>query len=243
MFNHVQARFAHTARPASGRLIRRAAHAQAPSAASAVSHIRYDLAFSASLNRQAWLPSDGAVSRLVAAELRIAELEKALADARQLAQMDPLTGALNRRGFEEACQREFARSRRTGAGVALALIDLDNFKQVNDTLGHQVGDRVLVDLVGVLSKAMRPTDVVARFGGEEFVLLLPETPLLDAEAAIQRFQREFAVQSLQFGACAMTFSAGVVTRQSDESLEDAVRRADAATYAAKRAGKNCVVTG
>src|SRR5664279_3228405 len=81
---------------------------------------------------------------LLAAELRIAELEKALAEAREVACTDPLTGALNRRGFDKACQRELARARRSGVALALAHIDLDNFKVVNDTLGHQTGDKVLI---------------------------------------------------------------------------------------------------
>ena len=177
---------------------------------------------------------------LVAAQMRIAELEKALAEARDAAFTDPLTGALNRRGFEGAFERELARSRRSGAGLALALIDLDDFKHLNDTLGHHAGDQALVNLVRVLHSAMRPSDVLSRFGGEEFVLLLPETTLADAEAAICRFQHALAVQTAPGSERVLTFSAGVVVRQHDESLEAAIHRADAATYAAKRAGKNCV---
>ena len=179
---------------------------------------------------------------LVAAQMRIAELESALAEARNAAFTDPLTGAFNRRGFADVFERELARSLRSGNGLALALIDLDNFKHLNDTLGHQAGDDALVHLVSVLRSAMRPSDVLCRFGGEEFVILLPDTSLADAEAAISRFRQEFAGHALPGRDCCLTFSAGVVAQTPAETLDTLIGRADAATYAAKRAGKNCVVT-
>jgi len=178
---------------------------------------------------------------LLAAELRIAELEKALAEAREAACTDPLTGALNRRGFDRACQREVARAKRNGTPLALAHIDLDNFKCLNDTFGHLAGDKALVHLVDVLHRSMRPSDVLCRFGGEEFILMLPETDLARAYAAMSRFLRDFSAQAVPGTDCVMTFSAGVVVPEPDESVEEAIARADAATYAAKHAGKNCVV--
>ena len=178
---------------------------------------------------------------LLAAELRIAELEKALEEAREAACVDPLTGALNRRGFEKVCQRELARTRRSGARFALVHLDLDDFKQVNDTLGHLAGDQALVYLVSVLRQSMRPADVLCRVGGEEFVLILPDTRLEDASAAVSRFLREFSARPIPETDCVMTFSAGVVLPELGESIEQALARADAATYEAKRAGKNCVV--
>ena len=178
---------------------------------------------------------------LLAAELRIAELEKALAEARDDACTDPLTGALNRRGFDLACARELARAQRDGKQLALALIDLDDFKGLNDTLGHQVGDRVLVRLVELLHRSLRPSDVLCRFGGEEFVLMLPVRSVEEAQAAVARLLREFAGQPIAGIARPVTFSAGVVVQGVDEALENAIERADAATYAAKRAGKNRVV--
>ena len=178
---------------------------------------------------------------LLAAEMRIAELEKALAEASALACSDPLTGALNRRGFDQACQRELARARRSGTRLALAHIDLDDFKQLNDTLGHQAGDRVLVLLVEMLHRSMRPSDVLCRFGGEEFVLMLPVSAVEEAAAAVSRFLREFSARRIPGVGRAMTFSAGVTLQGLDESLEQAIERADAATYEAKRAGKNRVV--
>jgi diguanylate cyclase len=178
---------------------------------------------------------------LLAAQCRIAELEQALAEASAVACTDPLTGALNRRGFDQACQRESARARRSGSRLALAHIDLDDFKRLNDTLGHQAGDQVLVHLVHLVQRSMRPSDVLCRFGGEEFVLMLPVHAVDEAVAAVSRFLREFSAQKVAGADCVMTFSAGVVVQGSDESLEAAIARADAATYVAKRAGKNRVV--
>ena len=180
---------------------------------------------------------------LLAAELRIAELEKELDEAREAASTDPLTGALNRRGFEQACQRELALARRSGLGFALAHLDIDDFKQLNDTLGHQVGDKALVHLVDLLRKSMRPSDVLCRFGGEEFVLMLPATSQEEAVKAISRFLREFTAQAIPGTDCVLSFSAGVVVQDLSESVEQAIQRADEATYAAKRSGKNRVVTG
>ena len=179
---------------------------------------------------------------LLAAELRIAELESALMAARADAFADPLTGALNRRGFENASERELARARRIGAQIAIAHIDLDDFKDLNDTHGHETGDKALVHLVKLLQQSMRPTDLLGRFGGEEFVLMLPDTSLDAAAAVLSRFQSEFSVRAVPGTNCTMHFSAGVVAHAADEAIGETIRRADAATYAAKRAGKNCVVT-
>jgi len=180
---------------------------------------------------------------LLAAESRIAELEKALEEASNAAFTDPLTGALNRRGFESAYAREMARARRHGSRVSLAMIDLDDFKLLNDACGHLAGDKVLVHLVAVLQRAMRPSDVLCRFGGEEFVLMLPETRGDDACRAVQRFLREFSSCVLPDVGLSMTFSAGVVEHDCFESLDEAIQRADLATYAAKRGGKNRVMVG
>lgn len=237
-------------RPASRRLHRRLArHADAAERQMAAIALAAPSATNSSFGvTQTLLPLPEGVVRaagmfeLLAAEQRIAELELALAEARQAATVDPLTGALNRRGFEEASQREAARAQRNGTPLALALLDLDDFKRLNDTLGHQVGDAALVHLVRVLRRAMRPSDVLARFGGEEFVLLLPETGLPLAEAALARFQRELAALPVPDGGAVLTFSAGVTCHRPDEALETTMRRADAATYLAKRSGKNRVVT-
>lgn len=188
-------------------------------------------------------PQEAAMVALQAAEVRISELEKALAQACQAAFTDPLTGALNRRGFADAYQREWARARRNGSPLALALIDIDDFKRLNDTFGHHVGDEALRHLVSSLRGALRPSDILCRFGGEEFIILLPETGLMEACAAITRILRHFTAHPLPGHDVVLSFSAGVVIQDRYEPLENVLYRADAATYQAKRAGKNCVITG
>lgn len=228
-------------RPASRRLHRRLAHSAAlPCVAESIG---FQSAPSAVVSLPQTIVREAGMFELLAAEMRIAELEAALAEAREAASTDPLTGALNRRGFDQACLREFSRARRNGAPLALVHIDLDDFKRLNDTFGHQVGDQALKSLVSVLHKSMRPSDVLCRFGGEEFVLMLPDTTVQAATAVVTRFLREFSAGAIPGSSRLMTFSAGVVAAGANESPEEAIQRADAATYAAKHAGKNCVVTG
>jgi diguanylate cyclase len=227
-------------RPASRRLHRRLAFCVASPCVSAEKLPSQASSILVSLPKT--IVREAGMYELLAAELRISELEQALAEAREAACTDPLTGALNRRGFDKACQREQARSRRSGTRLALAHIDIDDFKQLNDALGHQAGDKVLVHLVQVLQRSMRPSDVLCRFGGEEFVLMLPVSAIDEATAAVSRFLREFSEQAVPGTGLAVTFSAGVTLQDLDESLEQAIERADAATYAAKRSGKNCVVS-
>ncbi|QHI97130.1 diguanylate cyclase [Xylophilus rhododendri] len=173
-------------------------------------------------------------------------LEKASAEARH----DALTGALNRKGMDEALEREISRARRAGSndGVAIAplcvaLLDIDNFKLLNDRIGHDGGDAALVHLARVAREAMRPQDILARYGGEEFVVLLPDTPLDAGVEAMQRLQREltrrFFMQNND--KVMITFSAGVAQVAGHEDPFDAVKRADQAMYLAKRTGKNRVV--
>ena len=180
---------------------------------------------------------------LLAAEMRIAELEAALEEARNAAFTDPLTGALNRRGFERTYAAEVARVRRRGGHLALVMIDLDDFKALNDCHGHLAGDRALAHLVSVLHSTMRPSDVLCRFGGEEFLMLLPDTTAVEACSAVRRFLAAFSSRAVPGLDQTMTFSAGVVGHDGSESLDEAIQRADAATYAAKRTGKNRVVAG
>lgn len=228
-------------RPASRRLHRRLVHsANAPCISEATT---FGCAPAMVVSLPQAVVREAGMLELLAAEMRIAELESELAAAREAACTDPLTGALNRRGFDNASRRELSRARRNGAPLAIVHVDLDDFKLLNDTFGHQVGDLVLRQLVSVLQKSMRPSDVLCRFGGEEFVLMLPETSLPAATKVVSRFLREFSAQIVPGAGRAMTFSAGVVAPRCDESLDEAIQRADAATYAAKHAGKNCVVAG
>jgi diguanylate cyclase len=168
-----------------------------------------------------------------------AELDRASAQARH----DPLTGSLNRKGLDEALTREMARAQRQESPICVALLDIDNFKAINDRLGHHSGDAALVHLTEVTRSVMRPQDLLARYGGEEFVLVLPDTTLSQGVEALMRLQRElttrFFLQNNE--KVLITFSAGVTQLAEGESGEDAVRRADRGMYLAKRAGKNRVM--
>ena len=237
--NHHDAQAGHSNRPVSRRLHRRLAPGVAPLCVRSAERPKVAPIVIGSLPQS--VVREAGMFELLAAKMRIAELEKALAEASAVACTDPLTGALNRRGFDQACQRELARARRSGTRLALAHIDLDDFKRLNDTLGHQAGDQVLVQLVELLHHSMRPSDVLCRFGGEEFVLILPVNAVEEAVAAVSRFLREFSAQRVAGAERAMSFSAGVTLLGVSESLEQAIERADAATYEAKRSGKNRVV--
>jgi len=180
--------------------------------------------------------------RAMQAEEEIIKLQGELDKASVQARLDPLTGALNRRGLDEAFAREVQAARRKGSLLCLAMLDIDNFKMLNDTHGHKTGDAALSHLVAVARSSMRPQDTMARFGGEEFVILLPDTALEHAVEAMQRLQREltkrFFLQNNE--RLLITFSAGVALLEANETPEDAVKRADHAMYLAKRAGKNRV---
>lgn len=180
--------------------------------------------------------------RAVKAEEEIIKLQVELDKASVQARLDPLTGALNRRGLDEAFSREVGAARRKGTKLCLAMLDIDNFKQLNDNHGHDLGDAALSHLVSVARTSMRPQDTMARYGGEEFVILLPDTVLQNGVEAMQRLQRELTKRLfLQNNERVLiTFSAGVAQLELDETVENAVKRADEAMYLAKRAGKNRV---
>ncbi len=181
--------------------------------------------------------------KVEAYEQRVKQLEKELMTVSTLVQKDPLTHALNRRGLEEAFRIENARSQRYGLPMSLAVIDLDDFKQLNDTQGHLAGDRALVHLLTVLQAALRPTDVVARIGGEEFAILYSSTDSTEAVAATERALAELTTRPFQHDSFtqALSFSAGVATWVPTEPLEALLERADDAMYKAKRAGKHRVM--
>ena len=177
------------------------------------------------------------------AEGRIHELESKLEHLSEMVREDQLTGSLNRRGLEDAFDREAARADRRNANLCVALLDLDNFKDLNDRLGHYAGDQALIHLVRVVKDTLRPTDVIARFGGEEFLILLPETGLDDAQKTIMRVQRALTRHFFMYKneQVLITFSAGVAMRGKSESQDDVTNRADKAMYQAKLAGKNRVL--
>jgi diguanylate cyclase len=177
-------------------------------------------------------------------QTQITKLHEELDRVSVQARHDPLTGALNRRGLEEALEKEISTVRRKETPLSVALLDIDNFKALNDALGHAIGDTALTHLAQVARECMRPQDTLARFGGEEFVILLPDTPLEKGVDAMTRLQRELTKRFFMAGTekVLITFSAGVAQMTNDEPGMDAIRRADQAMYLAKRTGKNRVVS-
>lgn len=182
-------------------------------------------------------------TRVNDAEREVERLQGELANASELVRHDPLTGVLNRKGMTEAMEAEVARTRRQAGSLCLAMLDIDNFKKLNDGLGHAAGDSALIHLAKVVQETIRPQDTLARYGGEEFVVLLPDTPLDDAVTAMVRVQRELTRQFFLHDneKVLITFSCGVSELSPGEDPFDALRRADQSMYLAKRAGKNRVV--
>ena len=174
------------------------------------------------------------------ADGRIKTLESQLAHMSELVREDQLTGSLNRRGLDDVFERELARADRRAQPLCIALLDLDDFKRINDTHGHAAGDEALIHLVRVVKDTLRTMDVIARFGGEEFLILLPDTTLESASATITRLQRELTKRIFLHNhqRVLITFSAGLALRAEGEDQKSLIRRADAALYQAKRAGKN-----
>jgi diguanylate cyclase len=179
-------------------------------------------------------------------EARIRVLERELAEANSLVCMDPLTQVLNRRGLDEAFAVELARAQRDGSPLAIAMLDIDNFKCLNDSHGHQAGDLALKHVSDLVRDAVRPIDTVARYGGEEFIILLPATSTAGAVNMLERLQRRLSRAFFMHHneELLITFSAGVTARRPGDSPDSAIRRVDAALFTAKAAGKNRVqVTG
>ena len=178
-----------------------------------------------------------------ATEAELVQLHLELDNASALARHDPLTDALNRKGLDEALSREIASMRRKDALLSVCLLDIDNFKRLNDRLGHEAGDSALVHLANVARRCMRPTDTLARYGGEEFVILMPDTTMEHGIEVTVRLQRELTKAFFLSGKekILITFSAGVAQLGPDESGADAIKRADQSMYLAKRAGRNRVM--
>lgn len=157
-----------------------------------------------------------------------------------LSSRDPLTDVLNRRAFFNQGELELARARRRRTGLSILVIDLDFFKRINDQFGHDTGDRVLIHFAGVVTRQHRETDIFARFGGEEFVLLLPDTDIAQAVAMAQRIQAGIDAgrpESLPVYTC----SIGVAQRvESADSPDAMIHCADQALYRAKQNGRNRV---
>jgi diguanylate cyclase (GGDEF)-like protein len=173
------------------------------------------------------------------------ELEAALTHIQELATRDALTGLPNRRHATDLFAQMGRSAERTGAPLIVCLIDLDHFKRINDMFGHNAGDTVLKRFADIASGALRKSDLLARWGGEEFLVLLPDTPVQRADQSMARVRAALAQVRLVAAAdaCVVTFSAGLARFRPGESIEHAVERADFALYRAKSEGRNrCVIS-
>ena len=170
----------------------------------------------------------------------VAAFKNSLAQERELARTDYLTGAFNGRSFGETTAAEIARARRHAHPFSVAYIDVDDFKQVNDRQGHSAGDRLLRTVADALRRNVRDIDTVARMGGDEFAVLMPETDERAAQVAMRRTRRSLLEETHRAG-WPVTISVGVVTFDlPPDSVDDVLRAADDAMYSAKRGGKNAL---
>lgn len=174
----------------------------------------------------------------ISSVVMIAQLKRLYEHERHLSRIDPLTMVENRRAFFESANRARSFSERHQAPLSLAYLDLDDFKQFNDRWGHTTGDKLLVVVADCVRRALRPTDVVARIGGDEFALLLPETDKDAAVRVVSRVRQELDRAMLE-RVWVMTFSIGLVNFAAPiESVAEMLQAADEVMYAAKRRGKN-----
>lgn len=175
------------------------------------------------------------------AEQKIESLKHELQLIRELVHTDQLTGLFNRRGLDEFFTREAARADRNKTPLCVILVDLDNFKEINDTHGYLFGDSALAYFAKIVKDMLRPSDVVARYGGEEFVILLPDTRVDEAVHVMRRLQNALTGRPLLNAndqPVSITFSGGVALRQTYEHQRLVIKRAGEALYRAKSAGKS-----
>ena len=195
---------------------------------------------------RSWVLSKKLVENLARSEEALREknarLEEVSTRLRELVIRDDLTGTFNRRFIYEEMGRHIQLKRRHNQPASLILLDLDHFKMVNDSMGHEIGDKVLTEVSTVLKHAARAGDLVARIGGEEFLVLLPMTSLGSAIAGAERLRQEIAAMEIEAGETKVqiTASFGVSELRESDSVGDWVKRADQAMYLAKIAGRNCV---
>ncbi|WLQ16581.1 diguanylate cyclase [Hahella aquimaris] len=175
---------------------------------------------------------------------RTKELDKENVALREIAARDSLTGLYNRRFFQNRLNYEFSRAKRYGSGLTLVLLDIDHFKKINDTKGHAAGDEVLIRLSSFLRQSLRSSDLIARIGGEEFCIILPEHLDEGVKTFIDRLRTDISLQEFQFEgeSFPVTCSFGVAEYRNDVSQpKDILKKADEALYQAKRTGRNKIV--
>ncbi len=172
------------------------------------------------------------------------ELKESVSRERKQAVLDPLTSFPNRLAYDERLHQEFARWKRYRTPMSMAVVDVDNFKRVNDDFGHQAGDKALKIVADVLVKNLRETDFIARYGGDEFVVLMPETTIEAAEVGATKLLTGVANCGFHFHGqpVSVTLSIGVSSWMENDTPDSVFARADAALYAAKEAGRNCLRT-
>lgn len=170
-------------------------------------------------------------------------MQNELSETRQMLNEDALTGALNRRGLDQTLAREVARCQRNKGKLALAMVDLDYFKRINDNFGHEAGDQMLVHFTSLVRSVLRKSDALVRYGGEEFTLVLPDTDPRGALLVLGRLQQLMKKSPLMFEGKQIntTFSAGVAGMGQDENGHALLRRADEALYKAKNSGRDKIV--
>jgi len=172
------------------------------------------------------------------------KLTAALEKMEIMVRLDPLTGLANRRFLLERLEQETARSRRTGRPLSIAMVDVDNFKIINDGHGHECGDDTLRQVARTMKESIRKEDMVARWGGEEFLLLFVETPLAEARLTAERIREKVASAMVDCGGIpvSVTVTIGVAAYDPAQGIDANIRKADDAMYRGKRLTKNCVVT-
>ena len=189
------------------------------------------------------IASREAFAALEHAERELSRRKQLETELRRTAATDPLTGVFNRRHYLPLFQREFERALRYRQPLALCLLDLDHFKRINDTYGHAAGDTALRTIADICRSELRETDVLGRLGGEEFVVLLPNTTAENAKAAAERIRARLAATEIVEGGQRFRVSTTIgVTelRPGDRQIDDLIQRADHALYAGKEAGRNRV---
>ncbi|WP_059420961.1 GGDEF domain-containing protein [Sulfuricella sp. T08] len=177
---------------------------------------------------------------IIASRLTMEHIQEEMKETRQWLQEDTLTGAQNRRGMDMALTREIARAKRNKTSLSMAMLDIDHFKRINDKHGHDAGDAMLVHLSTVIKSVMREADVLVRYGGEEFLIVLPDSDIRGANFVIDRLRQVIQKSPMIYEGKRIeaTFSGGLAQLKPDENGHSLLLRADKALYEAKQSGRN-----